>query len=135
VPELSDEAIRTAVRHGAERLTPFSSIDIWGLGGAVARVDAGATPLTWRSAPFMYTIEANWDDPGATEANVAWARKAFEEMRRLTKGGAYLNFPGFAEEGEELVKRAYGGNYGRLKAIKAKYDPGNLLHGNFNIRP
>jgi FAD/FMN-containing dehydrogenase len=135
VPEMSDEVIRLMVRHAAERPSPLSSIDIWGLGGAVARADAGATPLGWRNAPFMYTIEANWDDPGATETNIAWARKAFEEMRRLTKGGAYLNFPGFAEEGEELVKQAYGGNYGRLKAIKARYDPGNLFHGNFNIRP
>ena len=56
-------------------------------------------------------------------------------MKDLTKGGTYLNFPGFAEEGEDLVKSTYGTHYDRLRTVKAKYDPGNLFRGNFNIKP
>ena len=135
VPEMDDDVIRLAVRQGAERPSPITSIDIWPLGGAAGRIDPGATAFSSRKAAFLYNIESNWDDPGKTNANVSWTRKAFEEMKRLTKGNTYLNFPGFAEEGEDLVKDAYGGNYGRLRTVKAKYDPGNLFHGNFNIRP
>jgi hypothetical protein len=33
------------------------------------------------------------------------------------------------------VRAACGGNYDRLAAIKAKYDPTNLFRVNLNIKP
>jgi hypothetical protein len=33
------------------------------------------------------------------------------------------------------VKEAYGENYGRLVALKNKYDPTNLFRLNQNVRP
>jgi hypothetical protein len=45
-------------------------------------------------------------------------------MKRFSTGSSYLNFPGFAEERDTLVKGAYGRNYEKLRQIKAKYDPG-----------
>jgi hypothetical protein len=135
VPRMSDDVIRLAARQGGERPTPISSIDIWPLTGAGARIGPGATAFAARKAPFLYNIETNWDDPGRSDANIAWTRKAFADMKRLTGGSTYLNFPGFAEEADELVRGAYGDNFGRLKGVKAAYDPGNLFHGNFNIRP
>ncbi len=47
----------------------------------------------------------------------------------------YLNFAGHGEDNEALVKASYGKNYGKLAAIKAKYDPGNLFRFNQNILP
>ncbi len=133
VPRMNNDVIRLAVRQGIERPSPITSIDIWPLGGVAGRIKPGAKAFASRKAAFLYNIESNWDDPGMTEINVSWTRKSFEEMRRLTKGNTYLNFPGFVEEGAKLVKEAYGGNYDRLQAIKVKYDPGNLFRGNFNI--
>ncbi len=135
VPEMNDDVIRLMACHGLERPSPITSIDIWPLGGAAGRVDPGATAFSMRSAAFLYNIESNWDDPKETDTNIAWTRRAFSEMKRLTKGGTYLNFPGFVEEGDDLVKGAYGANHDRLRAVKATYDPGNLFRGNFNIRP
>ena len=56
-------------------------------------------------------------------------------MRRFSSGGTYLNFPGFLEEGESLLRDAYGENYQRLVALKNKYDPTNLFRLNQNIAP
>jgi FAD/FMN-containing dehydrogenase len=39
------------------------------------------------------------------------------------------------DEGETRVKASYGDNYGRLVALKKKFDPANLFHVNQNIRP
>jgi len=39
------------------------------------------------------------------------------------------------DEGEDMVKTAYGNNYARLAQIKALYDPKNLFHMNQNIKP
>jgi FAD/FMN-containing dehydrogenase len=67
--------------------------------------------------------------------NIAWARDAWASMQRFAAHGIYLNFPGFGEEKEELVRAAYGANYPRLKALKTQYDPANLFRMNLNIPP
>jgi hypothetical protein len=59
----------------------------------------------------------------------------FADMERFSPGGLYLNFPGFAEEGEALMRAVYGDTCERLQAVKHKYDPGNLFRANFNIGP
>src|SRR5215212_9059820 len=69
------------------------------------------------------------------EVNLAWVRSCFSDMRRFSNGGLYLNFPGFLEEGEQLLRDVYGENYERLVALKNKYDPTNLFRLNQNIKP
>lgn len=39
------------------------------------------------------------------------------------------------DEGAERVREAYGATWGRLVALKRKYDPGNLFRMNQNIDP
>jgi FAD/FMN-containing dehydrogenase len=99
-------------------------------------VAASESAFARRDAPFLLGIESNWDDSAQDEANIAWAREVYQDMqRRFPTGGAYLNFPGFAEEGEALLKMSFDGNYARLQEIKAKYDPSNLFRSNLNITP
>ena len=38
-------------------------------------------------------------------------------------------------EGEERITTSYTENYGRLAAVKAKYDPENIFRLNQNIKP
>jgi FAD/FMN-containing dehydrogenase len=54
-------------------------------------------------------------------------------MGSFFEEGVYVNNLG--DEGEDRVKAAYGENYGRLLALKGKYDPTNLFRLNQNIRP
>ena len=83
----------------------------------------------------MLSIDSMWDDPHDSEANIAWTREFWDTMRPFSPGGLYLNFPGFGEENEVLVRAAYGANYERLVALKNKYDPTNLFRMNQNIKP
>jgi FAD/FMN-containing dehydrogenase len=39
------------------------------------------------------------------------------------------------DEAGDRLEQSYGGNYRRLAAIKAKYDPDNLFRVNQNIKP
>lgn len=111
-------------------------MDIWQLGGAIARVAPDATAYPHRNAPYLLGIEANWHDPADDEANRDWARLVYERMAPHGFDGAiYVNFPGHGEEGEDLVRSAYGVNHARLQAIKARYDPENRFSMNQNIRP
>ena len=56
-------------------------------------------------------------------------------MKRFTRGGNYLNFPGFFEDQVSLLEGAYETNLKLLRSIKAKYDPVNRFRGALNIPP
>ena len=135
VDELDDAAIGTIVRRGMARRSPKSAVTVWRLGGAVGRVNPTATAYFRRDAPYLVTAEATWDDPAENEPNIRWSRASLEELRPFSRGGMYLNFPGFGEEKEPLLRATFGPNYERLVAVKERYDPGNLFHMNLNIRP
>jgi hypothetical protein len=79
--------------------------------------------------------EANWDNPADDAANIAWAQGMIADMEQYSDGSRYLNFPGFQEEGDAMVSAAFGPQYARLAALKAKYDPTNLFRLNQNIKP
>lgn len=132
---LNDEAIATMIESAQCRPSPISSIDIWSLGGAMRNEPEGGSAFAQRDAPFLLGIEANWNDPADDVANVRWARDLFAEMQRFSSGGVYLNFPGFTEEGDPMLRASYGSSYEKLRQLKSKYDPENVFRSNFNIAP
>ena len=135
VDGLNAEAIERLVDHIEAAPSRHSTIDVWYQGGAMAQTGPDETAFGDRSAPILLGIEANWERTQDDEANIAWVRNCVADMRRFSSGGMYLNFPGFLEEGERLLRDAYGENYQRLVALKNKYDPTNLFRLNQNIKP
>jgi hypothetical protein len=47
--------------------------------------------------------------------------------------GVYVN--DLSHDDEDRIRSAYGVNYGRLAALKKKYDPDNFFRLNPNIKP
>jgi FAD/FMN-containing dehydrogenase len=133
--ELTEAAIDEILEFGDRMPSPLTDITIWHHGGAMSRVAEADTAYGGRDAPFLVTAEASWADPSVTDTAIGWARDFWDAMGKHSTGGLYLNFPGFGEEKEDLVRAGYGSNYDRLAAVKAKYDPDNLFHMNLNITP
>ncbi len=131
---IDDEVFDVLSNHAAARPSPLSTLDLWFGAGALNRVGADQTAFVRRDARYLLAMEANWTDPEQSDANIAWARAVFDDMQRFARG-TYLNFPGYMEDADKLLQGAYGANYRRLQAVKAKYDPDNLFHGALNIPP
>lgn len=97
------------------------------------RVAPEATAFHRRDAGFVYNLLGLWKDPAETDVHTAWAKDAFDAVRPVSLGGAYVNFLG--DDGQERVRAAYGPNYERLADLKRRYDPANLFRLNQNITP
>jgi FAD/FMN-containing dehydrogenase len=134
---LDTEAVRIIVDHVAKAPSPYSAVAIEQFSGAVKRVGMNDTAFNHRNARYNLLIVGIWSDPAAKAANVKWVRDLWDAMEPYSSGGVYVNYLGqVADEGAERVKSAYGPEkYGRLVALKEKYDPTNLFCLNQNIKP
>jgi FAD/FMN-containing dehydrogenase len=134
--DFDEETMAATIQYARGRPTPMSLMGLWHLaGGAASRVGAEATAFGRRDMPYLLSFDTTWEDPAETEHCIDWTRAAWSEMHRFSGGGLYLNFAGFGEEKEALVRAGYGANYERLVELKTRYDPGNLFRMNQNIRP
>ncbi len=132
--EFPDEAVDAFVEYSRKVTSPLTSVLLFPMGGAVARVDDDATPLGLRDAAYNYHAISMWADPVDPEKHMRWAREIYEAMQPWTTERTYLNFIG--DEGEERVRTAYEPEkFRRLVALKDKYDPDNLFRLNQNILP
>jgi hypothetical protein len=101
--------------------------------GAIARVAPDATAFGLRSNPFHLEILGFWDQAEEDAANLAWVERLFADVQPFNTGEVYVNS---LDEGEgHRVREAYGINYTRLVALKAKFDPTNFFRCNHNIPP
>jgi FAD/FMN-containing dehydrogenase len=133
---LPDATVDAIVQSNAAPPSPFTLSSVWNFGGAMARVSADATAFGDRSMPYMLSIDSVWSEVMDDATNIAWTRDFWKRMQPYAQQGRmYLNFPGLGEEGERLLRDTFGDNYGRLQAIKQKYDPGNIFRFNPNVQP
>ncbi len=129
--ELSDPAV-TAILDYAGRLPgPECEIFIAQVGGAMSRVAEDATAFPHRGAHFVLNVHTRWREAADDPRFVAWARDFFEATKPHAAGMVYVNF--LSEDDTDRIRAAYGPNYDRLAAIKAKYDPENQFRLNQNI--
>ncbi|MEO6715363.1 MAG: FAD-binding oxidoreductase [Mycobacteriales bacterium] len=133
VAALSDEVIDIVAEHGMRIGSPISSLALWQMGGAVARVDDAATAFNGRTAGHTFNINGNSMTEDGFEEARQWARDFWTALAPHHTS-VYVNF--LMEEGKDRVRQAYGdAKYDRLKALKTKYDPTNFFRLNQNIKP
>ncbi len=133
VAGLNDSIIDTMADYGERITSPITSIALWQMGGAVARVGDSETAYNGRKAGFTFNINGNSQTAEGFEAERAWARGYWSALAPYHTS-VYVNFLG--DEGEARIRQAYGAEkYDRLKALKRKVDPTNLFRLNQNIPP
>jgi FAD/FMN-containing dehydrogenase len=113
---------------------PMKMAQVRVLGGAFARVPAGATAFAHRQSRIMAAFLAMYPpSPDAMARHDRWATGCMTALRQ-DDTGAYVNF--LALEGPERLRAAYPGpTWERLRQVKRRYDPENLFHLNQNIPP
>jgi FAD/FMN-containing dehydrogenase len=131
--DLPAAAVEANVKHGSRMPTWKSSMHMYPIDGAAARVPSDASAWPARDAKWAQVIIGVDPDPANASAIRDWTVEYWEAVQPYSTGGAYVNF--MMDEGQERVHATYGPKYERLATIKAKYDPGNVFHVNQNIRP
>ncbi|MGB8332611.1 MAG: BBE domain-containing protein, partial [Polyangiales bacterium] len=130
---VSDAVIDVFVEYAGSLPTPECEVFLAHLDGAAGRVAEDAMAYPSRNASFVLNVHARWRDAGQDKACMSWAREFFAATAPYANGGVYVNFLGADEQ--DRVRSAYGGNYERLVALKAKYDPENMFRVNLNVKP
>jgi FAD/FMN-containing dehydrogenase len=130
---ISDEVIEATVEYAKQVPSPLSVIIFAEFHGAYGRVGKTATAYFHRDLQYDLIALSVWTDPAETGHNIDWSRKIFAAWEPHMPRAAYVNDLG--DEGEERARSAYGDNYARLVALKAKYDPTDFFRLNQNIKP
>ena len=101
-------------------------------GGAMNRVSPSETAFFWRSTKYYMEWNVSWTKDYDTKKNLALVEETRKALDPFVVG-SYVNVPDLCIKnyGEEY----YGGNFERLRRIKAKYDPDNVFNFAQSIPP
>jgi FAD/FMN-containing dehydrogenase len=135
VRELPDELIDELVRRMVALGRPPGQILFESLHGAPKDAGADGGALGFRRAAFNVSAMAIWQDTALDEQFIAWARDTDSAVEPWSVSGGYVNYMQ-ADEPIERVRAAFGDEtFARLRSVKRRFDPGNVLHRNQNIPP
>ncbi len=135
VRELPDELLDTLLERIAALGGPPGAILIESLRGAPKDVDPDSAAIGYRDAAFNVSAMASWIDPALDDEHIAWARETAAAIEPWAVSGGYANYMQ-ADEPLDRVRDAFGPHsFDRLRALKTRYDPRNVLHHNQNVPP
>ena len=136
VRELPDELLDELLQRVSALGRPPGGILIESLHGAPKDADAPAGAAAFRAAAFNLSAVATWQDPALDGRFVEWARDTADAVAPWSlRGGGYVNYMQ-ADEPVERIRAAFGEEaFDRLRALKTRYDPDNVLRRNQNVPP
>jgi len=135
VRELPDELIDELLERMMALGRPPGQVLIESLHGAPKDIDPASAALGFRDAAFNISVMAAWLDADLDEQYIEWARATAAALEPWSVSGGYMNYMQ-ADEPIERVRAAFGDEaFERLRTLKRRYDPDNVLHRNQNIPP
>jgi FAD/FMN-containing dehydrogenase len=131
--QLGNDVLEILIDRAATMRSPMSMVGFFHVHGAATRVDPNETAFGLRSDQWDYDVISQWTDPAESAGHIQWTREFWTAVEPFATGQVYVNHLD-AEEGTR-IRAAYSDNFGRLVALKNKYDPTNLFRLNQNIKP
>jgi len=101
-------------------------------GGAMNRIPPHETAFFWRNTKYYVEWTSSWTKDCETDKNIAMVERTRTELDPFVVG-SYVNVPDLLIK--NFGQEYYGGNYDRLRRIKAKYDPANVFKFAQSISP
>jgi len=96
-------------------------------GGAINKVASGATAFVHRgNARYLIQYFMQWENPAATDTNIAMMQTLYTSMRPFVSGQSYVNYCDM-DLGQGYARAYWGDNLPRLTTIKAAFDPKNIF--------
>jgi FAD/FMN-containing dehydrogenase len=132
--QISDELVDAVVDAAARFSSPLSALLFFHMHGAAARVPADATAFSARRALWDVDVIGQWVDGSESELHTAWVRETWQQCEPQLDAGGYVNHIS-GDDRPEKIRASYGTNLERLRQLKSRYDPTNVLRMNPNITP
>src|SRR5437899_2820514 len=132
--QISDGLIDVMAEGASSFSSPLSALLFFHMHGAATRVSPTATAFAPRRTQWDFDAIGQWTDAAQSATHTAWVRALWTKLEPHLEGSAYVNHLA-ADDQPEKVRASFGQNYGRLRALKAAYDPKNLFRINANIAP
>jgi hypothetical protein len=128
VEELPPAAIEALVElAGPGSDSPLLMVELRQVGGALGRVTPGHGALAKLDAQFVLFMGGLAIDADVEAAILGHAARLKGALEPWSGAGQYLNFAEHAVD----TSASYGAfTYRRLQAVKARVDPGNVIHAN-----
>jgi FAD/FMN-containing dehydrogenase len=134
LPRIEPALCENLIEHAAKIRSPHSAIILFQIEGTLNRLEEGHSPVGNRDARYVLNITSSWEKAGEDRTNIEWTREAWNDTKRFSTGGTYINFL-TEDEGAERTEAALGKSLERLAAVKSKWDPKNVFRTNRNIKP
>ena len=135
VRELPDELLEELLRRMVALGRSPGQVLIESLHGAPKDGDENDAAVGFRQAAFNISAMGGWQDEVHDREQIEWARETAAAIEPWSMSGGYVNYMQ-ADEPIERVRAAFGDQaFERLRSLKGRYDPGNVLHRNQNIPP
>jgi hypothetical protein len=134
LPKIEPELCENIIKHSQNIPSLHSVLTLFQIGGALNKLSDDHSPAGNRTAGYVFNAIGSWEKSGSDDTNIDWVRSAWNDVKKFSTGGVYLNFLS-EDEGQERVDSALGGAVKRLGEIKKKWDPENMFRTNRNIKP
>jgi hypothetical protein len=133
VPEIPPDLVRAIVESFEGHPRRMTQLFFQQGGGAISRVEPGATAFPQRDTLANMLCFINWRHGDNPSEHIRWGREYFSELDRFTHG-FYINDLEL-EHTYADIRENFEQNHDRLVRTKNRYDPTNLFRLNANVQP
>ncbi|AGZ40864.1 FAD-binding oxidoreductase [Actinoplanes friuliensis] len=125
VPVLSEDVAEALADHVARKPSPLTAVSLHPFQGAATRVAPQATAFGTRDPHHMIEIISVWTDEHESPVQQQWTRDLDAALKPYALPGGYPNL--LAADAVDQIEFGFGGNAGRLRSLKAHFDPSEVF--------